>query len=664
VNGRPAILPAVCAAGLGALVVLAGHAFAAMGRASTARVPVCDHDPVQAIGLPRLETWPAERPRVFQEAPMLTGRGLPPISERLPLRPAIIVPPEQNGPYGGTWARYVPSVGEGLHVEVNWYLNQTGFVRWAADGSRLLPDLAESFSMAADARSITFVLRERLRWSDGRPMTSDDVRFWWDAIANDMAVSGGPPTPLIEAGARLETPDARTVRFVLEKPNSLILERFAYEMWGSDATACPRHYLQPFHPSGRPRELLDAEARAEGFTGWADRFRNRWSWRNPDCPRMWAWVMQTPPPATTVVLERNPYYPKVDPEGRQLPYIDRLTFTLTDVESVALKLMRGDSAMQDRYLRPKDYPMLLAHQEHGGYRLRRWLGAPLISISLNRGHRDPSLRALMEDGRFARALSLACDRHELIELFTFGSGRASQPVPHPSSPFHDAGLAGRDLAHDPAEAARLLDALGCRRGSDGMRLRPDGVPLRLQLETASADLIEAGQVIAQQWRSVGVALDVRLYARELYYARKGNAEHDALIDTFGGNETNPLLDPRAYVPGAGESNWAGLYGHWLASKGVSGLEPPADLRQTIADWEAIIASTDTDERRRRFSDILARQAERRSLIGLYTLPAPALVVRNDMRNVPQVAVTGWSFRGVGASAPECFALDAARRADR
>lgn len=654
------LLPLVVVASLVALALGAGHGFALVGRAAIGRVPVADRDPVSARGTHRVEVWPADRPRVFSQAPMLDGRDLPPVAERLPRQPQIILPPEQNGPYGGTWARFAPSIGEGLHVEVEWYLNQTGLVRWAPDGSRLLPDLAESFALSADARELTFVLREGLRWSDGHPFTSADVRFWWEVLATDAAVTSSAPTPLLEAGAGLDTPDARTVRFRLQQPNSLLLERFAYEMWGSDATNAPRHYLLPYHPAGRPREVLDAEAKAAGFPGWADRFRNRWSWRNPECPRLWAWTMKTPPPATTVVLERNPYYPKVDPDGRQLPYIDRLTFTLTDVEAVALKLMRGDSPMQDRYLRPKDYPLLMAHQQHGRYRVRRWLGAAMISISLNRGHRDPALRALMEDGRFARALSLATDRRELSDLFTFGTGRATQPVPHPASPHHDAALAASDIGHDPAEAARLLDALGCARGDDGMRRRPDGVPLRLQLETASADLIDVAQVVAHQWHAVGVQLDVRLYARELYYARKANAEHDALIDAFGGNEANPLLDPRAYIPTAGESNWAGLYGQWLVSKGASGIEPPADLQASLVDWQAILATADEAERRHRFRSILARHAERRALIGLYTLPAPALVVRDDMRNVPAVAVSGWSFRHTGASAPECFALDPAR----
>jgi peptide/nickel transport system substrate-binding protein len=661
---RPLILPLCCVAALVLAIVAAGHAFAAAGRTAERRVPVADRDPQQAVGIARLDAWAADRPRIFQQAPMLAGRDLPPVADRLPERPQIIIPAESAGPYGGTWSRFSSGLGESLRVEVEWYLNAGGLVRWTGDGTRMAPDLAESYEVSPDARVFTFHLRRGLRWSDGVPFTSDDVRFWFDHVARDLSLSTNAPTPITDAGGTIETPDPLTVRFVLARPNGLLIEKMGSDIWASDLCATPRHYLERFHPSSRPQAELDAEAKAAGAAGWAERFRNRWSWRNPECPRLWAWVMKTPPPATTVVLERNPYYYKVDPDGRQLPYIDRITMTLADAESIPLKLMRGDAALQERYLRAKDYALLMAHQEHGGYRIRHWLGATVTGIFLNRGSKRPALRALINDGRLGRALSLAVDRAELIALFTGGVGRATQAVPHPSSPYADPAAATDALACDPVEAGRLLDAAGCPRGADGVRRMADGEPLRFQVDTFNADLVEPGQVIVQQWAQIGVQADIRLLARELYYARKGAGDHEALLDTVGGNEVDPLLSARAYSPTDPEAPWAGVFASYFRVGSTGAETPPQDLIDTVGHWRAIEGSVDPAVRKQHFAALLQAQRDRRAVIGLYTSAAPALLVRDDMRNVPQVAVSGWVYRSLGASAPESFALDPSRRGGR
>ena len=659
---RLLFLPVLCASGLVLAVIAAGHAFARTGEATATRVLVTDRDPRQVAGVHRLQAW-GTRPRVFQQAPMLDSRDLPPVADRLPADPLVVVPAESMGPYGGTWESFTTSLGEGLHVDVEWYANATGLVRWAPDASGMVADVAESFTAAPDARSITFRLRPGLRWSDGQPFTSADVRFWCDAIAANQEISDNVPAFLANRTGRIETPDPWTVRIVLDQPDSLLLATMGFEMWATDLCAAPRHYLERFLPGPRSAAELSAEAVTAGFASWPERFRNRWSWRNPDCPRLWAWVMKTPPPATTVVLERNPYYGKVDPDGRQLPYIDRVQFTLADPESVPIKVMRGDSALQSRSLRTLDYSMLLKHQRHGRYQVRHWLGTvPSTALTFNRSIRSPWLRPLLNDGRFVRALSLAIDRQELIDLFAFGIGRPRHPAPQEASPYADPALASRDTEHDPATTARLLDELGCRPGPDGMRRAGDGTPIRLMIEVVAPELVQVGQVVVQQWATVGIVAEIRLLARELYYARKGAGEQQCLLESAAGGELDPLLDARAYIPIAPESSWATCWAGWFRPGAERpGDEPPADIQATVADWRAIIASDDPAEHRRRFAAILARGAERRHSIGLFTGLPPWVVVRDDLRNVPAVGLTGWTYRSLGASAPECFALDPSRR---
>ena len=96
-----------------------------------------------------------------------------------------------------------------------------------------------------------------------------------------------------------------------------------------------------------------------------------------DIPRLWPWIVVAPPPARPAVLERNPYYWKVDPEGNQLPYIDRMTFEIFDPETINLKAINGEIGMQGRHLQFQNYPLFMEGRKKGDYSgcaLDQWIG--------------------------------------------------------------------------------------------------------------------------------------------------------------------------------------------------------------------------------------------------------------------------------------------------
>ena len=112
---------------------------------------------------------------------------------------------------------------------------------------------------------------------------------------------------------------------------------------------------------------------AAGFDLWKQLFEDMRDWRNPDIPRLWPWIVVAPPPARPAVLERNPYYWKVDPNGNQLPYIDRMTFEIFDPETINLKAINGEIGMQGRHLQFQNYPLFMEGRKKGDYRVVHWI---------------------------------------------------------------------------------------------------------------------------------------------------------------------------------------------------------------------------------------------------------------------------------------------------
>jgi peptide/nickel transport system substrate-binding protein len=123
----------------------------------------------------------------YQEAPMLAERvtagELPPVDERLPAEPLVVTPIEETGTYGGTLRRVLIG-SSGDHNTILRIVGPQSLVRWKPDYSGLEPNLATSWEISDDARAYTFHLREGLKWSDGHPLTTEDIRFFVDDILN------------------------------------------------------------------------------------------------------------------------------------------------------------------------------------------------------------------------------------------------------------------------------------------------------------------------------------------------------------------------------------------------------------------------------------------------------------------------------------------------
>ena len=148
-----------------------------------------------------------------------------------------------------------------------------------------------------------------------------------------------------------EVLDRETVRYTWARPNPLFLPALA----GASPLYiyAPAHYLKQFHKKYADKEKLAALVKKAGARNWAalhNKKETMYKNDNPDEPTLEPWVLKTRPPSDRLVFERNPYYYRVDSSGQQLPYIDRVVFSIANSKIIPAKTGAGESDLQARYL--------------------------------------------------------------------------------------------------------------------------------------------------------------------------------------------------------------------------------------------------------------------------------------------------------------------------
>lgn len=590
----------------------------------------------------------------FNEAPALKARvdagQLPPVDRRLPTAPLVVKPLTAIGTYGGELRTDLLGGTDRGYGWLNRIIGYEPLVRFAPEGGHVVPGLAESWTVSPDSRVFAFTLRAGLKWSDGAPVTADDVLFWFhDMAMNTQLFPGGPGSNLIVAGKPAEVTklDERTVQFAFAAPYGLFLQQLA--SGNNQPPIAPRHYATQFHPSYNAAGL-PALIKAAGVTSWVDLFvqkvggpigNNFAPWVNPQLPVLHPWTVERPydGASSQVVAVRNPYYWKVDPAGNQLPYLDRVVFPIVgDPEVLKLMVMNGQV---DFVYRPQNFgigdkPVLYENRQSGRYRFVD-LSADVSAahaLHLNLTVQDPVKRALFADKTFRIALSLALNRPELIDIIYVGQGEPYQVAPRPESPFYDATFAKQYTEYDPERASTMLDGLGLdKRNAAGIRLMRDGRPLsiRVDVRTDTKQQIDSLELIAGYWKKVGVDVQVNVIDSALYRERQVSNLYEA-ISNVGAGGLNEVLNPRLYVPINDNALYAVPWAYWY-NKDKRGQEPPEATKRQIDLYNQALATADEAKQSDLFRQVLAIARDEFRSFGISLLTGTYVVVSERMGNV-------------------------------
>jgi peptide/nickel transport system substrate-binding protein len=595
----------------------------------------------------------------FTEAPMLATRVaagvLPPLEQRLPDDPYIIVPAHEIGRHGGTLRCFNADGSVVRSLEPPLIMDP--------QVSGILPNLAESWRYSKGGKVLELQLRPGLKWSDGHPFTSTAFLFWFEHI-----LSHDELTPAMNPrwiGAQVAAPTPETVRFDFAEPHPFFVNELAHH---GNSFYAPGHFLKDFHPTFIDPEELDAEVEREGFISWMAYFnavRGNGMADPSGTPTMDAYYMVRKSP-TMHVYERNPYYPKIDPAGNQLPYVDSIrVMQVTNAEVIAARTSTGQVHFSGNGIETQDIPLFKLGEKPNNYRTHIWnrLHGVDVVIQPNLTSADLELRAIFRDFRFRRALSLAINREEINTVVYFGRATPRQVHVIPSSIFYEKAYARAHTEYDPVTANRLLDDIGLvDSDGDGIREKPSGEPLSLTLEWVDIETPKGitMELVTEYWRAIGIQLSIKQVTASLQGTRaRGNMMEMTL---WHADRTSDILfpsEPFWFVPmhsGWEECHWV-QWSDWYLSEGKRGEEPPPKIMQLIDWWVEMTTTLDMDRRLWLGKQILRSQAENLWTIGTLGLAPQPVVVHNSLHNVPERGYWGWDNRWSLPYHPETWYLN-------
>jgi peptide/nickel transport system substrate-binding protein len=444
----------------------------------------------------------------------------------------------------------------------------------------LRPQFFSDFKVSNDKTTFTFTIRKGLKWSDGYPVTTEDVRFAWEDVALNKKI-----TPVVPIYFRcqnksdgellkLEIMDDYTFRISFSELYGGFLSRFSNLLVSSpyaNMLLLPAHYLKKFHVKYTSMNDLKPYLEKEGLKEdeWWTLFNLRAAWGWAEATRgsigtptlnPWAIVEVTP---TRQVMERNPYYLAVDAAGNQLPYIDRLeSITVSNVEAANLMILAGKVDFQTCWAF-HDLPLFLLNEEKGGYKTHFYADPAGEAMFFNFTYDDPVWRKIVSDIRFRKAINMGMNKQEMIDEICFGL--AELPIAALPPEFNE---------YNPEEANKLLDEVGLdKRDEEGYRLRPDGERFEIFIEINTEEYAPQAELEIEYLHKLGIKASMKMISLALTSQRWPANE----IQTFWYYEFSPgWRSIPFYLP---TDNWAVLWVQWYESEGREGEEPPQWIKE-------------------------------------------------------------------------------------
>ncbi len=637
-----------------------------------------------------------------KEAPMLAEQvaagTLPPLEDRLPVEADVYVEteytPEETPSYGGT----IRTNNGGM-----WYFGPNAeepLFRLLDDGT-VEQNVAKSYDLSDDGLVYTIHLREGMKWSDGTPFTATDCVYYYNyVLVTDVDNETGKVTKSnagryynwymtadengVMRPAQVRYVDDQTFTITLYSPKPTLLQAIAIDnKW----MFCPKEWYKDImvndasaaHWSGESdlkliggeglptiteeQALANALAKSElyNFENAAklgDQLGYRY-WQYAGRPTLRPWNIVSPLTDQTLVFVRNPYYWKVDAEGRQLPYIDTFEYVSMDAslyaqEKIAgnLDLVRFDAA---------DFPIYKSSEAIGNYTvytdiIPSWAN---VSFEFNQGYKDPQYRELFANLDFRHAVSIAVDREEVNEILYNGMMTPAQFAPAAGTAEYIEGGPEKWIELNVDEANALLDGIegiSTERNSDGYRTfvggEHDGQAITIEFETR-ADAPNDAQLVAllaKYFKPLGLQIvesnNTDNNARnEKYYA--GDVYMAAVNSSSG--SFNVMLRPDAVAANRNNCAFIGKYG--LEHADAMTPEPGSAMEEMVNATKALISASKLEDMQAAAARIVKSHYDNTWVIGILASNKTFDAVANRVHNYRDGFVSCDELRFLGNTRP-------------
>ena len=580
-------------------------------------------------------------------ADLVAQGSLPPVEERLPKNPWVYPPNDGIGNFGGYMRRAFKGVSDRWGCRK---FNDRKLVTYSTD-LQTIPRLCESWELSDDAKTWTWHLREGTKWSDGVEFTSADYMWHYE---NYMANTELNPTfnrnwstkgadgewhPVV-----FEAPDAYTVVMKFHDPYPLFHISFCARDW--EDPVCPQ-FMKQFH-----MDLTDDKAALEqmiaddGVESWMDVFKNRMApgeSLGEESPSVCPWLPVNRMYDEVFVMQRNPYFYGVDPEGNQYPYLDHIQFRLFDAPDVLnLRIVGGEIDFQNRHISMADYTLFKENEGAGDYHIIMGFKSSHVAMQVNHTCKEPNLREFFGNRNVRIAMSLAANREEINELVYSGMYTPRQYSPLEVSPDYYEKLSNAYIEYDPDTANAMLDAEGYdQRDADGFRMFKDGSgPISFVIESsAGAGSVDedAIELYIAQLAKVGIKAQHLSEERSLYTEHYLANEIEAAW--WGGDRTIiPLAAPIIFIGTQPDRPWCPAWSFYRTDPTNANMEEPPEGHWIWEIWriwdEEVAKEPDEAKQHAAFRKILDIWATELPYIGLLGKEPGPVIVKNGFRGYP------------------------------
>jgi len=571
---------------------------------------------------------------------------LPPVVERLPESPKIqSFDGREVGQYGGQIKMLMGKSKDIRMMVVYGYSRLVGY----DDKLKLQADILEKIDVE-EGRKFTLHIRPGHRWSDGTEFTAEDFRFFWQDKANHPVLSPyGPPPAMMRSSEipRFKVIDKYTVSYTWKVPNPYFLPALAAPR--PLYIYMPAHYMKQFHADYLSDEELAEKVATAKKRNWRGLFVSKgrqYKLTNPALPTLQPWMNTTKPPSERFVFKRNPYFHRVDPQGKQLPYVDDVIINIASGGLIPAKTGSGESDLQARHLRLDNYTFLKEGESNNDFKVNIWGTGRGAHIALypNLTAKEPKWRKLMQNSDFRRALSLAVNRDEINQVVYFGLAKPNADTVLPDSPLYKEKYAKAYAQYNPAHASLLLDSIGLvHKDSRGIRLFEDGTPVEILVQTAgeSTEETDVLALVKDSWRKVGVQMYIKPLQREVLRNRVFSG--DAVMTTWFGLPNGlptAQMNPQQLAPTRQDQYQWSQWGRYYETQ--EGEEPSLPEVQRLVELSNAWASAaSAAEQTKIWHEMLNIRAEQVYSIGLISDILQPVVVHKRLKNVPEKAFYNW-----------------------
>ncbi|EDX87159.1 Bacterial extracellular solute-binding protein, family 5 [Synechococcus sp. PCC 7335] len=504
-----------------------------------------------------------------------------------------------------------------------------GLITVDRTNSEILPALADSWTIAEDGLTITYLLKENLKWSDGEPLTVDDVVFTY----NDIILNPEIPTDTIDIlriGAEGKLPevtkiDERQVQFKIPEP-------FAPFLRVTGIAILPKH-------------ALEESVRTKDSNG-QPLYLSKWG-TNTDPSEIVCngpYVIKNFLPGERIVFKRNPYYWRTGENGQPQPLIEEMVWPVVSSQDAQFVRFRSGEA-DIMAVTPDNFSLIKQDEEQGGYTV--YNGGPtttrlFLTFNLNKGAIDgepvvdPIKSKWFNTLAFRQAVAYAIDRETMLNNIFKGLGEMQNSQIAPQSPYSaEPNLISYDFNINKAK--ELLLSAGFSYEGDQL-VDADGNQVRFTLQTNVGNEIReaAGAQIKQNLALIGITVDFQpIDFNKLITLVGDSLQWDAIVLGFGAGEE----------PNSSANLWLADGGLHLFNQQPQG-QPPLPGRE-VYPWEQQIsdlyiqAAQELDETKRKAlytktQELVQENLPFIHLVGQYSMSA----VRDKIENVKYTALGG------------------------